>query len=301
MTAIPPVTDVETPLLELRGIKAAYGRIEVVHGVDLVVPAGKVLAILGPNGAGKSTTLKVACGLMAPTAGDLFVAGRRVNGARPDELARAGLCLVPEGKGIFPNLTVRENLRMCTFTGRSLHEIEEIAFARFPRLAERRSQLAGTLSGGEQQMLAMTRGLATDPALLLLDELSMGLAPIIIEELYEVVAQRRSRRRVDPRRRAVRADRPGRRRRGRDHGARRDHLGRHAGRARRATVDCVPGQCRRRDRRRLRARPTASRYGREIMSQTQEHAQSGSASSGSRRPPARTAWRAFAPTSPTCT
>ncbi len=188
MTAVPPVTDVETPLLELRGIKAAYGRIEVVHGVDLVVPAGKVLAILGPNGAGKSTTLKVACGLMAPTAGDLYVAGRRVNGARPDELARAGMCLVPEGKGIFPNLTVRENLRMCTFTGRSLREIEEIAYARFPRLSERRSQLAGTLSGGEQQMLAMTRGLATDPALLLLDELSMGLAPIIIEELYEVVA-----------------------------------------------------------------------------------------------------------------
>jgi branched-chain amino acid transport system ATP-binding protein len=178
----------DVPLLELRGIKAAYGRIEVVHGIDLVVPAGTVVAILGPNGAGKSTTLKVACGLMAPTAGDLFVAGRRVNGAPPDELARAGLCLVPEGKGIFPNLTVRENLRMSTYTGRSLREIEEIAYARFPRLGERSSQLAGTLSGGEQQMLAMTRGLATDPALLLLDELSMGLAPIIIEELYEVVA-----------------------------------------------------------------------------------------------------------------
>jgi len=180
--------DGNAPLLELRGIRAAYGRIEVVHGVDLVVPAGKVLAILGPNGAGKSTTLKVACGLLQATAGDLFVAGRRVNGARPDELARAGLCLVPEGKGIFPNLTVRENLRMSTYTGRSLHEIEELAYTRFPRLAERRGQMAGTLSGGEQQMLAMSRGLATDPALLLLDELSMGLAPIIIEELYEIVA-----------------------------------------------------------------------------------------------------------------
>jgi branched-chain amino acid transport system ATP-binding protein len=188
VTALPPVVDATAPLLELRGVKAAYGRIEVVHGVDLVVPSGKVLAILGPNGAGKSTTLKVASGLMQPTAGDIFVAGRRVNGARADELARAGLCLVPEGKGIFPNLTVRENLRMSTYTGRSLRDIEEIAYARFPRLAERRTQLAGTLSGGEQQMLAMTRGLATDPALLLLDELSMGLAPIIIEELYEVVA-----------------------------------------------------------------------------------------------------------------
>jgi branched-chain amino acid transport system ATP-binding protein len=188
VTAVPVEPDATAPLLELRGIKAAYGRIEVVHGIDLVVPSGKVVAILGPNGAGKSTTLKVACGLLPPTAGDVFVAGRRVNGAGPDELARAGLCLVPEGKGIFPNLTVRENLRMSTFTGRSLREIEEIAFTRFPRLGERRSQLAGTLSGGEQQMLAMSRGLATDPALLLLDELSMGLAPIIIEELYEIVA-----------------------------------------------------------------------------------------------------------------
>ena len=188
MSALPASSPAAAPLLELRGIKAAYGRIEVVHGVDLVVPAGTVVAILGPNGAGKSTTLKVASGLLPPTAGDLFVAGRRVNGARSDELARAGLCLVPEGKGIFPNLTVRENLRMSTFTGRSLKRIEETAYARFPRLGERRSQLAGTLSGGEQQMLAMSRGLATDPALLLLDELSMGLAPIIIEELYEIVA-----------------------------------------------------------------------------------------------------------------
>jgi branched-chain amino acid transport system ATP-binding protein len=111
-----------------------------------------------------------------------------MNGVPADELARAGLCLIPEGKGIFPNLTVRENLRMATYTGRSLREIEETAFTRFPRLGDRRSQLAGTLSGGEQQMLAMSRGLATDPGLLLLDELSMGLAPIIIEDLYEIVA-----------------------------------------------------------------------------------------------------------------
>jgi branched-chain amino acid transport system ATP-binding protein len=187
-TAVPTRPPADAPLLELRGIKAAYGRIEVVHGVDLVVPEGRVLAILGPNGAGKSTTLKVACGLLQPTAGDLLVAGRRMNGARPDDLARVGVCLVPEGKGIFPNLTVRENLRMSTFTGRPMRAIEEVAYGRFPRLGERRSQLAGTLSGGEQQMLAMARGLATDPALLLLDELSMGLAPIIIEELYEIVA-----------------------------------------------------------------------------------------------------------------
>jgi branched-chain amino acid transport system ATP-binding protein len=180
---------VTEPILELRGLRAAYGRIEVVHGVDLAVEPGTVMAILGPNGAGKSTTLKVCAGLMTPSGGDYFLAGRRVNGAQPDELARAGLCLIPEGKGIFPNLTVRENLWMATHTGTPLKTIEEIAYSRFPRLGERRRQLAGTMSGGEQQMLAMARGLATSPKLLLLDELSMGLAPIIVEELYEVVGQ----------------------------------------------------------------------------------------------------------------
>jgi branched-chain amino acid transport system ATP-binding protein len=177
------------PLLELRDIHAAYDQIEVLHGIDLTVPAGSVVALLGPNGAGKTTTLRVIAGLHAPSSGDLVVGGRRVNGARPDDLARAGLCLIPEGKGIFPNLTVRENLRMATYTGAKFHDVEEIAYARFPRLRERRKQTAGTMSGGEQQMLAMARGLATNPALLLLDELSMGLAPIIVEDLYEIVAQ----------------------------------------------------------------------------------------------------------------
>jgi branched-chain amino acid transport system ATP-binding protein len=176
-------------LLELRDIRAAYERIDVLFGIDLAVPAGSVVALLGPNGAGKSTTLRVCAGLHAPSSGDLLVAGRRVNGARPEDLARAGLCLIPEGRGIFPNLSVRENLRMMTYTGSGLSGVEERAYGRFPRLKERRSQTAGTLSGGEQQMLAMARGLATDPAILLLDELSMGLAPIIVEELYEIVAQ----------------------------------------------------------------------------------------------------------------
>jgi branched-chain amino acid transport system ATP-binding protein len=176
-------------LLELRGIRAAYDGIDVLYGVDLTVPRGSVVALLGPNGAGKTTTLRVACGLHPASAGDVVVAGRRVNGASPEELARCGLCLVPEGRGIFPNLTVRENLRMMTYSGRTFRHVEDVTMERFPRLRDRRSQVAGTLSGGEQQMLAMARGLATDPALLLLDELSMGLAPIIVEELYEIVAQ----------------------------------------------------------------------------------------------------------------
>jgi branched-chain amino acid transport system ATP-binding protein len=176
-------------LLEFRGIRAAYDRIDVLFGVDLAVPAGKVVALLGPNGAGKTTALRVAAGLHPVLSGDLMIAGRRVNGTPPEELARRGLCLIPEGRGIFPNLSVRENLRMMTYSGTSFADIESEAYARFPRLQERRRQLAGTLSGGEQQMLAMARGLATRPALLLLDELSMGLAPIIVEELYEIVAQ----------------------------------------------------------------------------------------------------------------
>lgn len=176
-------------LLELRNVHAAYDRIEVLFGIDLEVPEGSVVALLGPNGAGKTTALRVAAGLHQPTTGDVLVAGRRVNGAPPEELAQRGMCLIPEGRGVFPNLTVREHLRMMTYTGVSLAQAEERAYERFPRLAERRGQTAGTLSGGEQQMLAMARGLATDPALLLLDELSMGLAPIIVEELYEIVAQ----------------------------------------------------------------------------------------------------------------
>jgi branched-chain amino acid transport system ATP-binding protein len=176
------------PLLELRGIRAAYDGIDVLPHVDLAIPEGTVVALLGPNGAGKSTTLRVACGLMAPKAGRVLMAGRDVTGARPEDLARRGVITIPEGRGVFPNLTVRENLEMATHSGRSLAEIESVAYERFPRLGHRRTQLAGTMSGGEQQMLALARGLACDPAVLLLDELSMGLAPLVVEELYGVVA-----------------------------------------------------------------------------------------------------------------
>jgi branched-chain amino acid transport system ATP-binding protein len=177
-----------TVLLALRDVRAGYGPIEVLHGISFDVPTGSVIAVLGPNGAGKSTLLSVIAGLHPASGGSLVLAGRRVNGADADDLARAGVCLIPEGRGIFPNLTVHEHLRMATHSGRRLREIEAETYERFPRLAERRSQVAGTLSGGEQQMLALARGLATRPALLMLDELSMGLAPMIVEELYAQVA-----------------------------------------------------------------------------------------------------------------
>ena len=184
---------VSVPMLEFADVRAAYGDIEVIHGVSLSIKRGSVFALLGPNGAGKSTLLKVCAGLLPPTGGEVRIGGITVHKpgqvAVADELARRGMCLIPEGKGIFPNLTVRDNLWMMTNTGKSLSQIEEAAYSQFPRLGERRKQMAGTLSGGEQQMLAMSRALSTDPALLLLDELSMGLAPIIVQDLYEIVGR----------------------------------------------------------------------------------------------------------------
>jgi branched-chain amino acid transport system ATP-binding protein len=183
-----PELVVRPPVLELKRVHAAYGQIEVLHGIDLSLSHGDVLALLGPNGAGKTTTLRVASGQMEPTSGCFHVMGRHVNGMKPDKLSRAGLCTLPDGRGIFPNLTVSENLRLMTFGGTNRSEVEERAFARFPRLSERRRQIAGTLSGGEQQMLSMARTLSVEPAVLLLDEISMGLAPMIVAELYELVA-----------------------------------------------------------------------------------------------------------------
>jgi len=179
----------DQPLLELVGVRAGYGAIEVLHGVDLRVPPGSLVALLGPNGGGKTTTLKVCSGLIPPAGGELRVAGRVVNGVTANQLARLGVCSVPEGRGIFPNLSVRENLWLATGTGNPLDRIEEAAYRRFPILGQRREQLAGTLSGGEQQMLSLARALGTNPTLLLLDELSLGLAPIVVAQMYETVSQ----------------------------------------------------------------------------------------------------------------
>jgi branched-chain amino acid transport system ATP-binding protein len=177
------------PILEILDLHAAYGRIEVLRGVNLRVPKGAVVALLGPNGAGKSTLLKVISGQMEPTSGDIHMAGVHVKGARPEDLAQLGLTTVPEGRSVFPNLSVEENLLLMSYAGVRSDQVFDTAYSYFPRLHERRAQLAGTLSGGEQQMLALARALTSDPALLLLDELSMGLAPLIVEELYETVGR----------------------------------------------------------------------------------------------------------------
>jgi branched-chain amino acid transport system ATP-binding protein len=191
LSAAPAQTEAPaTPILELVDVHAAYGRIEVLRGVSLTVPKGSVVALLGPNGAGKTTTLKVASGQMEPTSGHVHIGGVHTNKVASEKLVKAGVCTIPEGRGIFPNLTVDENLRLFTYAGTaSESEIRTEAFERFPRLGERRHQMAGRLSGGEQQMLAMARALSTNPSLLLLDELSMGLAPLIVEELYSAVRQ----------------------------------------------------------------------------------------------------------------
>jgi branched-chain amino acid transport system ATP-binding protein len=185
---VPEATS-SSPLLAATGVRACYESVEVIHGIDLAIAPASVTAILGPNGAGKSTLLAVLAGLHEASAGQVFYDGDPVTVAKADKLVRRGLCLIPEGKGIFPNLTVQENLWVMSHGGNTRKEIEARALEQFPQLSSRRRQQAGTMSGGEQQMLAMARAVATQPRLLLLDELSMGLAPIIVESLYGVVRQ----------------------------------------------------------------------------------------------------------------
>ena len=175
--------------LALHDVRAGYGRITVLHDVDVAVPRAKVAALLGPNGAGKSTTLGVMSGLLEPTAGCRHVEGRHLNEVEADELARIGICHVREGRSIFPNLTVEDNLLVAASCGVDRERVRDVTFTLFPRLRDRRRQLAGSMSGGEQQMLALSRALATDPAVILIDELSMGLAPRLVAELYEAVGE----------------------------------------------------------------------------------------------------------------
>ena len=171
-------------MLELRNVCAGYGTGRVLQDVNLVVPDGAVVALLGPNGAGKTTLLKVMSGLLHPSSGRVLLDGVDVTGASPYELARAGICHVPEGRGIFPTLSVEDNLRLQAPRSVDRRAVD-LAAAVFPRLAQRRRQLAGTMSGGEQQMLALSRAYVAEPATVLLDEVSMGLAPLIVDEIFE--------------------------------------------------------------------------------------------------------------------
>jgi branched-chain amino acid transport system ATP-binding protein len=171
--------------LAVQGLRAGYGAVEVLHGIDLEVPQGALTALLGPNGAGKSTLLSVVAGLHPLRAGRVRWGGVDVSRSAPDARARAGMTLIPERRGIFPDLTVKENLD--TFVGPD--GSAEVALAAFPVLGERMTQRAGSLSGGEQQMLAMSRALLKHPRLLLLDEISFGLAPRVTRRLFDVVAE----------------------------------------------------------------------------------------------------------------
>jgi branched-chain amino acid transport system ATP-binding protein len=175
-------------LLEVRGLEVHYGGIRAVKGIDLQVEEGELVCLIGANGAGKSSTLKAICGLVSRT-GTVSYAGADTAGMPVHELPRRGLVMVPEGRGIFPQLTVAENLAMGAYARNDASISEDIArqYDMFPRLKERRAQTAGTLSGGEQQMLAMGRALMAQPKLLLLDEPSMGLAPMLVAKIFDIV------------------------------------------------------------------------------------------------------------------
>jgi branched-chain amino acid transport system ATP-binding protein len=177
-------------LLEVRGLKVAYGGIEAVKGIDLDVEAGELVALIGANGAGKTTALKTLAGILRPAAGRILYNGADITARPAFELVREGLALVPEGRGVFARLTVEENLAMGAYSRRDPERVKADfarVYERLPRLAERRRQLAGTLSGGEQQMLAIGRALMSRPRLLLLDEPSMGLAPLMVQKIFETI------------------------------------------------------------------------------------------------------------------
>ena len=177
-------------LLKVSGVKVAYGGIQAVKGIDLVVGQGELVCLIGANGAGKTTTLKGICGLLPVKSGSIHYAGENVTGKPPFTLVHRGLAMVPEGRGVFGALTIEENLAMGAFIRKDTDAIKaDVArvFDLFPRLKERRRQTAGTLSGGEQQMLAMGRAMMSRPKLLLLDEPSMGLAPLMVQKVFETI------------------------------------------------------------------------------------------------------------------
>lgn len=176
-------------MLEVSGLKAGYGGVEVLRGIDLSVGSGEIVAVLGSNGVGKTTLNKVLSGVLSPLAGSVTFEGRPLTGARATAIVEAGLIHVPEGRKIFPNMNVRENLELGSYRrarGNRAANLERV-FDTFPRLRERMGQAAGTLSGGEQQMVAIGRGMMAEPRLLILDEPSLGLSPLLVEEMFALI------------------------------------------------------------------------------------------------------------------
>jgi len=179
-------------MLQVKDINVYYGAIHALKGVSLEVPPGKIVTLIGANGAGKSTTLRTISGLLKPKSGEILFEGQNIAGIPAQDIVRMGISQVPEGRRIFANLTVLENLEMGAYIRKDSKQVKaDLArvFERFPRLNERRSQLAGTLSGGEQQMLAMGRALMSQPRILLLDEPSMGLAPLLVKEIFSIIKE----------------------------------------------------------------------------------------------------------------
>lgn len=188
MNAPQPVT--EAPVLEMKNIETFYGPIMAIRGVSIEVPKGQIVTILGANGAGKTTLMKTVSGVMDPEKGQVVLDGKEIQGKDPDHIVRAGVAHVPEGREVFPFLTVRENLLMGAYTRKDRENIDtdiEMVFDYFPILKERRDQQAGTMSGGQQQMLAIGRGLMAKPKVMLLDEPSLGLSPLLVQEIFTII------------------------------------------------------------------------------------------------------------------
>jgi branched-chain amino acid transport system ATP-binding protein len=179
-------------MLELKNVKTFYGNIQALKGIDLRVEEGEIITLIGANGAGKTTTLMSICGIVPPRTGEILFRGNPIHGTKPDRIVSLGICQVPEGRRIFPYLTVMENLDLGAYLRRDKAGIKQdldYIFELFPILAERRHQAGGTLSGGEQQMLAISRSLMARPRLLLMDEPSLGLAPLVVKQIFEIIAK----------------------------------------------------------------------------------------------------------------